>query len=377
MRHVIILLTIGILYAGCQNKDKTNEIRNKIQSYKAKISSYEKKLDTLEKQLAQINDTATVNLYQVPVKVKNLKYEKFNHYFNVNGEVEARQNAFISPEMSGQIEKIYVNEGERVTKNELLVKLKTDVTQSTINEVQTNLDLAKKMFQKQERLWEKDISSEVQYLEAKNRKESLEAKLQTLQEQLQMAHIRAPFNGIVDKIFLKEGELASPGVRIIRFVNLQNLDITANIAERYLARVNEGDTVFVKFTAYPSLNKRIPIARKGNIIDENSRTFEIEVNLRNPNELLKPNMLASIRINDYTDDSAFVVPTHIIKKDMEGSYLYTIKETKEGTVAKKTYITRGITYQSKTEIRNGLNKDQKVIITGYSNVSDGAKVSIK
>lgn len=312
------------------------------------------------------------------VTVKPMAYEIFEHFFLANGMVEAVHDAFISSETSGQIKTIHVTEGQRVKKDRLLVTLNSEVTESAIAEVKTGLELARTVYEKRKGLWEKNIGSEIQYLEAKTNKESLENKLKTLEAQLDMAKIKAPISGIVDQIFKKEGELAIPGVRLIQLVNLKNVYVNANVSETYLAKIKKGDMVEVSFPSYPELIVETTIHRTGQVVKSKNRTFLVQVLLDNKDEKLKPNMVAVIKMKDFSADSALVVPSIIIKNDLKGYYLYvTEKQEEEKLVARKIYVTPGMSEGSRTMINQGLAPGQQVIINGYNLVKNGMEVEVE
>ncbi|NJK86766.1 MAG: efflux RND transporter periplasmic adaptor subunit, partial [Bacteroidales bacterium] len=196
----------------------------------------------------QVSDSAEMGSV-VAVEVKNIQPEVFKHYITVFGNVEADKYAKISPEMNGQIDQILVEEGQRVNKGQLLVSLNTSAIQSSINEVKTSLELATTTFEKQKSLWEQGIGSEMQYLQAKTAKEATEARLNMLEAQMRMSQIRAPFDGLVDKIYMKVGELAAPGMPVIEFVNLSKLTIKADVSEAFIGNVRAGEEVELTFSS--------------------------------------------------------------------------------------------------------------------------------
>ncbi len=220
-KSFFIILVIAI--ASC-NPDNPEAIKNNLIKLKEKQMVINNKIAMLERELE--TDSAQVNSEKaISVKIGELKFEKFNHFIFVNGNVDAEKHVFVSPELNGQVEKIYISEGEKVKKGALLVSLNTKVINSNIEEVKTGLELARKVFNKQQELWKQNIGSEIDYLNAKNAKESAENRLRTLKTQLEMARIRAPFAGIIEKISGKEGEMASPGIPILEIVNLSEMKI--------------------------------------------------------------------------------------------------------------------------------------------------------
>lgn len=310
------------------------------------------------------------------VSVKKMAYEPFSHFFEVNGMVEAVNDAFISPELNGRIKRIHVKEGQRVKIGQLLVSLNSEVTESSIAEARASLELARTVYTKRKGLWDKKIGSEVQFLQAKTDKESLENRLKALEAQLRMAKIKAPIDGIVDKIFLKEGELAVPGLQLIQLVNLKEVYVTAEVSESYIANVAKNDPVNVRFPSYSQLNREAPVYRTGNVVNYTNRTFLVQVMLDNDEEKLKPNMMATLRIRDYSAEAALVVPSIIIKNDMNGAYLYVVEKEEGKSVARKIYVESGRTESGNTMILKGLKPGQKVIVDGYNLAKNGMPVKI-
>ncbi len=366
-----------ILLVSC-NTNNPDTIRKNIISKKEQAAKINKSIKKLE---GKLHKDSTSTRFHIPVNTKKVRYEPFRHYIEVQGNIGTVEDAFISPESGGQIKKVHVYEGEKVSKGQLLVSLNTDVTESTIQEVKTGLELAKKLFDKQKSLWEQQIGSEMQYLEAKNVYEQAEARLNTLQAQLEMSNIKAPFSGIIDKIFQKEGELAVPGYRILQLVNLSKMKIQAEVSEIYLPYIKKGKLIDVSVPTYPDLKLSVPVHRTGNVVNPANRTFEVEVRTDNPYNNLKPNMLAVLKINDKTIDSAIIVPSNIIKKDIVKTekgdfkeFLFIAEEDNNRIIARKVYVVTGETYNNKTVITGGLKPGQQVIVEGYNTVSTGTEV---
>lgn len=372
-KSFFLILIIAI--AGC-NPDSPEAIKNRLIQLKEKRMVINNEIGALEQKLKK--DSLQMSSEKaIPVKVKELEYEHFNHFIIVTGNVEAEKHVFVSPEINGQIEKIYVSEGDKVEKGDFLVSLNTKVIESNIKDVKTSLELARKVFKKQSELWEQQIGSEMEYLNARNAKESAENRLNTLRTQLEMSRIRAPFDGFIEKISGKEGEMASPGMILLEIVNLSEIKINADLSERYLTEVHEGDTSLVKFPSIPGVEKKVPVYRTGDVINKNSRTFTIELKIDNPQRELKPNLMATIMLEDFSEDSALVVSSGIIKKDINGSYVYGTSNKGNDAIARKKYIETGLSYKENTMITKGLNVGEKVVTSGYSEVSDGVLIKIK
>ena len=344
-----------------------------------KISMQKNKIAGIEKKIKKLENTMTAREVKklVPVAVKEMLGEQFDHYIITYGEVEAKNYARISPEMGGRIEKIYVERGQQVEKGHLLVSLNADAVDKQIKGVKSSLEFATKTFDKQNNLWEQNIGSEIEYLTAKNAKESLESQLEALQAQKRMAQISAPFAGVVDKIYPKEGEMAGPSFPVIELVNLSKLIIKADVSETHIDKIKKGQTVELSFSSLPDLNRKAPILRVSKIIESVSRTFEIEMHIDNPGERIKPNMVSTIKINDFVSENAFILPSLVIRNDVTGDYVYVVKkgENKENLVNKK-YVSTGLSYDENTMVTDGLTKGDLVIVKGYHLVSAGVPVNL-
>ncbi|MFO7614265.1 MAG: efflux RND transporter periplasmic adaptor subunit [Bacteroidales bacterium] len=374
--RIFITVLALIIISSCSQRETEESIRGQINNYRKEADILNQKIADLERQLAILNETDE-HSEGVLIEVIELTYRPFKHFIRVSGTAEAVSEAFISPEVSGQLRDIYVKEGDLVEKGQLLARLNNEVTQSSIAEVQSALDLATTLFEKQQRLWDKGIGSEVEYLNARNNKESLEQKLVTLKAQLDMGIIRSPVSGVVDKIYHKKGELAMPGFQLMQIIDLEEIYINADVAERYLAQVKEGETVGLEFPVYPDLTMEASIYRKGNVINPNNRTFTVQVKLKNPDRMLKPNILSVLHINDFSADSALVIPSGLIKQDITGYYVYIVRDHNGKNIVSKTYIEPGKSYQGETMVTHGLEAGQQVVVQGYNQVADGTEVNIQ
>jgi len=370
---VLSLLSLAFLAAAC-SMNNPQMTQQQIKKKKEEINKLNKEITELKQDLKQDTTSGEV-IFRVPVTVKTMDLEPFRHFIEINGKLEAIEDAFISPEINGQIDKIYVEEGQYVKEGKLLVAQNTSLIKTSIDEVKTGLELANKLYEKQKELWDQKIGSELQYLQAKNTKEQADRRLASLEAQMDMAMIKAPFDGIVETILKKEGELAIPGQQLIQMINLKNLKLYGNVSERYLTSIHQGDQVLVKFPDIEGLSVTAPIFRVGNMIDDASRTFRIEVKINNQNNRLKPNMYSVIEINDFSSPGAFVVPSFVIKQDIKGNYIY-IADTRE-LKARKRYIETGLSYKNQTMILEGVSKGEQVIIKGFSQASDGVHIVLK
>ncbi len=377
MKRISVIMLVAALMVGCSSTETPEAIKLQISGLKDKALEINNQIKELEHKLAKMEDGNHINGL-VPVKVKNMQEESFEHYFLVNAKVEMAEEALIRPEGSGHIKKIHVTKGQRVAKGDLIVSLNTSILENSTAEVKSALDLATKVYDKQKALWEQNIGSEIQYLEAKNNKERLEYNLKSLQAQLDMSLVKAPFAGIVDDIYSKEGELASPSAPLVYLINLDKFKIEADVTENLLTKIHVGDMVNIKFPTYSDIVLNAPIKRIGNAIDQKTRTIKVELWLDNVRGQIKPNQIAMLSIKDFESKNAFVVPSIILKQDSKGTFLFAVsKNDADKMVATKTYVETGLSYNDRTMVTKGLDKGQQVITAGFNQIGNGSLIEVR
>lgn len=370
-----IFWVAGVVFLfSCNSGDPVAKKKQQLVKYKEQVVRLNLKINQIKEELGA--DTVVSGIARVPVRVKQMTPEAFDHFIEVSGTVKPEQEAFLSPEINGIIEKIYVNEGDFVQKGTLLFRLNSSLTESSIAETKTQLDLAKALYLKQKRLWSQGVGSEVQYLQTKTNYEATRNRLKTLQTQLDMARIKAPFDGFVDQIMIREGELAAPGRQLALLVNLSHMKIYARVSEQFLNDIHTGDPAEVVFPDLEGKTLNLNLFRVGNTINEKSRDFQIEIKFENPGNIIKPNQFAMVRLNDFHSDLAMVVPSEIIKQDLKGYFLYTLGTKNGDQVAIKKYISPGIFYNNTTLVTDGLSPEDKVVVAGYNQISDGQIVTV-
>ncbi len=350
---------------------------NGIEAKRKQLTAYKQELHDLQTKISQLEaelDSARKIEY-VSIKTLDVVPRRFEHFFEVTGNVEADEEVNVSPESAGKIMDILVREGQHVEKGTVLATQNTDMLDQSIEEARISLDLATTTFQRQKNLWDQKIGSELQFLQAKSNKESLERRLESLQAQKEMTVIKSPVDGVVDVIYQKKGEIGSPQIPFAKVINIRRLKVYGDVAETYLTRIRKGDQVNIQFPAVGK-NVKAPITQIGNYIDPNNRTFRVRIDLQNPDGMIKPNMVAVLEMRDYVSDSAIVVPTLIIKQDFKGSYTYIVNGTDSIKRAEKIYVQTGVVNNNMTEITGGLIPGMKVISEGFDQVVDGSAVKI-
>ncbi|MEQ8903823.1 efflux RND transporter periplasmic adaptor subunit [Ekhidna sp.] len=378
IKYIITLTILSAIAVACGSasgeqglpakKNKLKELQSQAIELNAEIAKLEEEIKAEDPNFKEKNSS-------VLVSVETLSKKTFTHTVEIRGAVASKKNVLLSAEAMGKIEGIHVREGQKVSKGQTLVTLDSDVVRNNIKQVKTQLDLANEVFSRQERLWEKNIGTEVQYLQAKANKESLESQLGVLNAQLSMMIVKAPFGGIIDNIPARLGEVAQPGLPLVRLVNPDDIYILADVSESYLGKFSPNQEVEIYF---PSQDKRVKskIKSVGQTIKSDNRTFELEVNLPKLNFPAQPNQVVVLRLVDYKNDQALIIPTEVIQGDNGGNYVYVIEENNGEPTAKRRKIKIGSSHNLKTEVKNGLKAGEKVVTKGYRDLSDGVEVSI-
>ncbi|WP_297094141.1 efflux RND transporter periplasmic adaptor subunit [uncultured Draconibacterium sp.] len=372
MKKILFILTTALIVSACGNTNVTDEAakRKQLQELKQQVHTLEQQIHTLETELSANETEELVN-----IKATTLENQKFEHFIEVTGKVEAEQDVDVSPESAGIIKEVLVTEGEHVSKGQILARLNTDVLERSVEELQVQLDLAVTNYERQKNLWDQNIGSEMEYLQAKNSKESLQKRINSLNTQIEMAEVKSPINGVVDIVYQEKGNIGSPQTPFAKVINTSNIKIYGDISETYITKVHRGDDVEIRF---PALDKTVDakINQIGNTIDPNNRTFRVRINIGNPTNMIKPNLVSVLSMRDYVNESAIVVPSLFIKEDFKGHYLYIVENNSGENVAKKVYVTPGVSNNNMTEITEGLTAGTQVISEGYNQVVNGTAVKI-
>ncbi|HKL39742.1 MAG TPA: efflux RND transporter periplasmic adaptor subunit [Cryomorphaceae bacterium] len=364
------LIVLMVAACGGAPEGDLENLKAERDSLKSVRTELDDRILALEREIAEKDSTVEDKLVTGITAGK----DAFKHYFEVYGNVQSDKSAVINAENSGVVQSIKVSEGESVKKGQTLIMQDVDLIQKNMAEVETQLDLAETLYEKQKRLWDQNIGSEVQFLEAKNRKESLENSLATLREQRQRSSVVAPFDGVVDKIFPKVGELVGMSGPVVRLVNIDELYINADISERYIGDLSKGDSVWVIVNRNDTVKSAI--SRVGDYINPANRSFEIRVEMAEKVDVLRPNSLVVLKINDHTEENAIVIPSSVIMQDGAGDdYVFTLEsDDKNDLVARKTPIKTGLSYLGQTVVKVGLSEGDQLIDKGSRKVRDGDKV---
>lgn len=369
MKTKLLGLVLVVMVAACGTPDKQKELTSLIKERDV----LNDKIKTLEDEIAKADSNKTKDA-GIRVAVNELKPSIFSHFIEVQGKVDGDENVNVSTSTGGNVTQILVKEGDKVTSGQTLARLDDKVLQLTLKELENNYQFVNSIYEKQKALWDQKIGSEVQYLTAKNNKESLESKIATLKDQISLMQIKSPINGTVEDIPIKMGQLMSPGLVAFRIVNFAKVKIVAEIAEAYTSKINDGDVVSVFL---PDLNKEVvgKVDFSSKYINPTNRTFSINVRLSGVDPNLKANMIAVLKVNDYKATNAFSVPINLLQTDLNGTYVTIAEKTDKGAVAKRVSVVAGVAYKGLIEIKSGLKTGDLVITAGYLELENGQAIN--
>jgi len=384
MKYIITIASITLFMVSCGNKELTVEelIAN------GDVAAMEKKRDALTTNQQEINSQLKMISSELQklspegnlplITAFEAKETLFKHVLELQGSVETDQNIVVTPEMGGILQKVYVTEGQRVSKGQTLAVVDDGGMSQQIAQMQVQADLAKTTFERQERLWNQQIGSEIQYLQAKSNYEGQLRAIDAMKQQVAKATIRAPFSGTIDDVITEKGSVVAPGqTPILRIVSLNNMYINADVPETYITDVVKGKEVEIFF---PVLNKTInaTVSQTGNYINPNNRTYKTEINIPNKDNTIKPNLTARLKVNDYTNEKAILIPQSIISENAQGEqFVYKLKDLNEGkATASRVIIKTGKTQGDVIEVLDGLSNGDQLIEEGARSVKDGQKVKV-
>jgi len=378
MNKISIIILTSLFLFSCGNNENNQSIEDLI---KAKnVKALNEKKATLQGEMAKIEEglaTLNVKIEEALVTTALVKDTVFNHYLDIQGNVDTKENIVVQPEYSGTLTSLTVKAGQRVAKGQILGRVDDAGMSQQLASIENQYALAKTTFERQKNLWDKKIGSEIQFLQAQTQMISAQKSIAQMRAQLAKTVIRAPFSGTIDQVFVEKGQVVAPSVKgLMRIVNLGNMYVSTTVPESYIGKLKVGDLVDVYLTSLGKTYKG-KVRQVGNYINPDNRSFGIEVSVPNPDNLLRPNQVAKLKIIDYTNKNAIVVPTNVVQEDGEGNkFIFTVEGSNGKTgKAKKVIVTIGKSSDNITEILSGLEGDAIIVTEGVNAISEGMKLN--
>lgn len=386
MKKLITSILLALIVISCGDKDPRSVsaviASGDLTAMKAKKEQVIKSYDSIAKVLGELDkaiaEKDTLKKYPL-VTTFTLKDTLFEHFIDIQGNVETDQNLLIYPEYQGVLTRVFVKEGDKVSKGQTLAKIDDGGLSNQVAQMETQYNLAKTTFERQERLWNQKIGSEIQYLQAKANMEGAKSSVDQMRAQVGRTTVRAPFSGQIDEVITDQGQVVGPGGQaLMRIVALGEMYVKASVPESYLGTIEKGTSVKITF---PAINKQVEgkVKNVGNYINPNNRTFDIEIDVPNKDKAIKPNLVAKLEINDYSKDNAQLIPANAIQENSQGEkYVFVLNE-KVGDEAKavRKKIETGRKYEGMVEVLSGLNPGETIVDEGALTLNDGSAVKIK
>ena len=378
-----LLLTLGLISVSCQSKSSASidELvassdeallrakRTELSAERNLIDADIKRLDVVIASLDKSASLPLVATYEVTPK-------EFNHFTSFQGTVKTMKNINVYPEMPGQLLDVMVVEGQKVEKDQVLARIDDGGLLAQLAQAKSQLLLAETVYNRQERLWSQNIGSEIQFLQAKTQFESAEKAVDALSLQAEKSVVRAPFDGTVDQIFKEPGTIVAPGIgsELFRVVNIDEVYVEVDVPETHITSISEDSKVQVSLPAIGE-NISAKIARVSKVINPSNRSFTVEIPLKNKSGFIRPNLMASVAINDYSNQSAIMIPQSVVSENAEGQqYCFALEKSAKGYVAKRLIIETGKTSEDFIEVLDGVENGALLITEGAKKVSDNQPV---
>lgn len=377
MKNFLSLSFISIIIFSCSSGSGLDKKKAQLAEYQAQQDDLKIKIADLQKEIARLDTSAEIRKPKL-VTLTSVNAGVFNHYIDVQGTIDSEENIAVQPGMPGQVTKVNVHEGDMVSAGQVLAEVDNRVVRESISQLQTNVDFAKTAFEKQQRLWNQKIGTEIQFLQSKTQFESLQKNLMTLQAQLEMSRIKSPINGMVDAVNIKVGEYAAPGMLgAFRVVNFGKMKVKAKVADSYIGKVKIGNPVRIYLA---DINDTIQgkISFVSRVVNPMTRTFDIEIGLGATSPDFRPNMMASLKINDENIENAISILSNLVQKDAsENMYVMISEGSGSKMKARKRLVKTGISSGNRIIVLEGLNGNEQLIEAGYQEVVDGQLISLK
>lgn len=372
-QSITAIFLAAVLLVACGPKgDELEAKKTAYEEAKAERAELKTEMDILEDEITQA-DPSYFKIANSAVRVTTMPAQKevFRHKIEVRGSVMSRTNVQVGAEMSGKLTRVSVKEGDRVRKGQTLAIFDTEDIMRTMDGIKTQLSFAQTVFEKRERLWKKNIGTEIQYLESKMNKETLEKQLASAQTQLKKTSVKAPFTGTIETLPVKVGQVIQAGSPVAYLVGNEDMYITTEVSDAFVEAFAKGDVVTATL---PSVGESFEteITSIGQVINEASRTFTLEIKLPKGTSF-KTNQVVVLKLTDYVNEDALVIPSRIIQEDINGNFVYLIDKDK----AKKVHIKLGLSYDNHTQVLAGLNGGEIIVDKGKRLVGDGSVVQIQ
>ncbi len=368
---IILVSLLPMALISCQGGSAGNDKQAELEQLLIEQADINSRIAALREEIGSAEGRSNATL----VSIQKANPATFTHYVEVQARVDGDDAVDLSPRMQGTVTRILVSEGDNVKPGQILAQIDDQIARQNLAEIESQYEFSKTVYEKRKALWEQRIGTELEYLSAKNNYQSLQKRRAAVLEQLDMTRIKSPIKGTVDNVEIKVGQAVMPGMPAIRVVNLSNLKVKGEVAESFAGTIKKDDEVILYF---PDLGKEVEgkVGFASKVIDPLNRTFTVEVNLDADAGVFNPNMVAVMKISDYNNDEAFILPVDLIQSSSKGKFIMVAESKGNQLFAKRLVVETGKSYNGKVEIVSGIAPGEKIITNGYRDLNEGAEVRV-
>lgn len=310
-----------------------------------------------------------------PVKVQRIEsiHEKLaNDYIGIIEESVSVPVSFLT---IGQVTKVYVAEGQKIKKGQLLAELDNSNYMSIYQMSLSKEKQAEDAFNRLSDLYEKGSLPEIKYVEIQTGVDQARSATQIALKNMNECKLYAPMDGIIGKRSIEPGMGVMPAISVFKLVKIDKVFVKVSIPENEISSIKTGDKAEITVTALDHQQFNGTIEEKGVMSNPLSHTYEIKIALRNLEDKLMPGMVCKVTIQNNTETNQVVVPSNVVQVNKYGQkYLYVAdNNTKK---AKIKYITVGSPYRNGVIVTAGLKLGDQLIVEGYQKISENTTIQI-
>jgi membrane fusion protein, multidrug efflux system len=373
----LVMACLIIASCGASKKEKEGDVNDKkarLEQLKKEQKGLDDEIVRLQNELALQDPASAAGANAKLVSLAPIETQNFTHFIDLQGKIDATNISYVAPPngQGGVVKALYVKQGDNVRKGQVLARLDDQLIRQQIEPLRVQLTTSEDVLRRTQNLWDNGIGTYQQVLTAKTQVETLRKQIGIIQKQAALMTVTAPTSGVADVVNVRVGETfvgTTPLGPQIRIVNTGNLKVVAEVPENYLGKVGKGSKLQVEL---PNINKTFnaTVNVVGKIIDPARRTFYIEAPIPSSSNL-KPNQIATVRVQDYAAPTAITIPVNTLQNDDQGKFVMVAVDEKGKLTARKRYVNVGELYGDKLEVKTGLSVGDKLILEGFQNLYEG------
>jgi membrane fusion protein (multidrug efflux system) len=307
----------------------------------------------------------------LPVQGMLIKSSALNNVVKTSGTLLADEQVELQAETNGKIVGLYFEEGARVSKGKLLLKINDAEWQAMLRKAESRLRLAEEMERRQKEMLKKEGISQTEYDQALNELNTAKADVAQAKEQIRKTEVIAPFDGVIGLKYISEGAYVTPNARIAGFHKIDRIKIEFSVPERYAAQVQSGQTIFFKTEGSETLREAKIYAVEPRI-DELTRNLQLRAVCAN-NGTLYPGAFVQVQVPLKEVSDAVMIPTEAVIPILKGQKVFLAK----GDSVLEVKIKTGIRNDQFIQVTEGLKSGDTLITSALMQLKQGAKITLR